>query len=334
MRAPGTWIGLLGGVLAGIVLVALVVNLAGPLASAGPSATPPATAAASGTTPASPAATAPRTPEPTATGPGSYVLVGAGDIASCTTDGDSGTADLLDDIAGTVVVLGDSVYPNGTRGEFADCYGPTWGRFLDRTRPAPGNHEYRTKDAAGYFAYFGERAGDRDEGWYAYDLGAWRIYALNSNCTEIGGCDSRSAQVRWLKADLAVNPRACVLAYWHHPRYSSGRHGSNPAVDGLWDTLYDAGAEVVLNGHEHTYERFAPQSDAGRLDPDAGIVEFVVGTGGYTHYEFPKVLATSRVRNNTAFGVLEVTLSPGSWSARFVPVAGTAFTDEASGTCH
>jgi hypothetical protein len=329
---PGTWIGLAVGVLAGFVLVAFVANLTNPPASTGPSTTPPA--AASAITSSGPTETAAQTPEPTATEPTSHVLVGAGDIASCTTGGDAATANLLDEIPGTVVVLGDSVYPDGTHGQFADCYGPTWGRFLDRTRPAPGNHEYHTTDAAGYFGYFGARAGDPDEGWYAYDLGEWRIYALNSNCAEIGGCDPGSAQVRWLAADLAANPRRCVLAYWHHPRFSSGRHGSNPAVDTLWDTLYDAGAELVLNGHDHSYERFAPQSDAGRLDPDAGIVEFVVGTGGYTHYEFPNVLATSLVRDNAAFGVLQLTLSQGSWTARFVPIAGQSFSDEASGRCH
>jgi hypothetical protein len=274
----------------------------------------------------------PATPAPTGTP--AAVLIAAGDIASCTSNGDSATARLLDDLPGTIVTLGDNVYPDGTASQFADCYGPTWGRHLARTRPAPGNHDYHAKGAAPYFAYFGDAAGDPRTGYYAFDLGAWRIYSLNSNCGEIGGCGGGSRQGAWLTADLAANPRQCVLAYWHHPRYSSGRHGSQPAVDGMWDALYDAGAELVLSGHDHAYERFAPQSDAGRADADAGIVEFVVGTGGYTHYEFPDVLSASRARNNTAFGVLEVSLSPGSWSSRFVPVAGESYSDTATGTCH
>lgn len=262
------------------------------------------------------------------------MVLAAGDIASCTTTGDAATAKLLDELAGTVVTLGDNVYPDGTASQFADCYGPTWGRHLARTRPAPGNHDYRTKGAAGYFAYFGAAAGDPARGYYAYQLGGWRVYSLNSNCAEIGGCGPRSAEVAWLKADLAANPRACVLAYWHAPRYSSGPHGSQAAVDALWDALYDAGAELVLGAHDHDYERFAPQSGDGRLDPEAGIVQFVVGTGGFSHYEFGKVLSTSRARDNTAFGVLELTLSPGSWSSRFVPIAGQTYSDTASGTCH
>lgn len=198
----------------------------------------------------------------------------------------------------------------------------------------PGNHEYRTPGAAAYYAYFGTRAGDPAKGYYAYDLGAWRVYALNSNCDEVGGCDAGSPQVAWLTADLAAHPVECVAAYWHHPRWSSGRHGSDPAVAGLWKALYEAGAEIVLNGHDHTYERFAPQSGSGSLDEERGVVEFVVGTGGYTHYEFPKVLPASRARNDAAFGVLELTLSPGSWSARFVPIVGQTFADTAAGTCH
>jgi hypothetical protein len=160
------------------------------------------------------------------------------------------------------------------------------------------------------------------------------VYSLNSNCTEIGGCGPASAEVAWLKEDLAANPHQCVLAYWHHPRYSSGEHGSQASVDGLWDALSAAGAEVVLNGHDHDYERFAPQSGDGRVDQDAGMVEFVVGTGGFSHYQFRNVLATSRARNNTTFGVLELTLLADGWSSRFVPVAGKSFTDTASGSCH
>jgi acid phosphatase type 7 len=247
---------------------------------------------------------------------------------------DSATARLVESIPGTVLALGDDAYDSGTAGEFSRCYGPTWGAVLDRTRPVPGNHEYLTPGAAGYFGYFGLQAGDPKRGYYAFDLGAWRLYALNSNCAAIGGCGPDSAEVAWLKADLAAHPARCVLAYWHHPRFSSGEHGSNAFVAGLWDTLYAAGAEIVLNGHDHDYERFAPMSDAGRVDGARGIVEFVVGTGGRSHYPFNAILPASRVHDNTTFGVIELTLSPGGWSSRFVPVAGRAFTDTASGTCH
>lgn len=261
------------------------------------------------------------------------MLVGAGDIADCRSDGDSATSDLLDGIEGTVFTLGDNAYERGSREEFEDCYGPTWGRHLDRTRPAIGNHEYGTAGAAGHFGYFGERAGDLSRGYYAYDRGAWRIYALNSNC-EVVACDGSSAQVAWLKGDIAANPRQCTLAYWHQPRYSSGRHGSDPSTDSLWRVLYEAGAELVLAGHDHSYERFAPMSWGGDPDADRGVVSFVVGTGGRDLYEFHEILPTSITRDSATWGVLELTLFADSWSSRFVPVAGQTFTDSASGTCH
>lgn len=294
-----------------------------------PTATPEPTA------PATARPTVKPTPRPTTPppGPGSVVLVGAGDIAVCGSAGDSATAALLDDIAGTVFTLGDNVYEDGTRQEFENCYDPTWGRHRSRTLPSPGNHDYHTPGAAGYFGYFGARAGDPDRGYYAYDLGAWRIYSLNSNCGDVG-CGSSSAQVDWLRDDLAANPHRCTLAYWHHPRYSSGRHGNQFFTDSLWDVLYDAGAELVLAGHDHSYERFAPMNAGGNLDRDRGIVSFVVGTGGRELYEFHDIKSTSRARNATTWGVLELTLSAGSWSSRFVPVAGRSFTDTASGTCH
>src|SRR5512143_3907861 len=340
MRTPGTRTALAVGILGALVIVAVGAFL---VASGGPGASTLATATVGPTPTSTLAATAPGTPGPSAsTGanapssspPGSVVVIAAGDIASCSSTGDTATAKLVEGIAGTVVTLGDSVYDNGTAREFSRCYDPTWGLARDRTRPAPGNHDYNTAGAAAYFAYFGAAAGDPNRGYYAYDLGTWRLYALNSNCGDIGGCGVGSAEVAWLRADLAAHPSECVLAYWHHPRFSSGLHGSNAFVAGLWDALYAAGAELVLNGHDHSYERFAPQSDAGSLDPDRGIVEFVVGTGGFSHYEFPRLLPNSRAHDNTTFGVLELTLSPGSWSAQFVPVPGRSFTDSASGTCH
>lgn len=318
----------------GAVLVFVAKSLGpGANASPGAKATHAATASAAPSV-AAPGTAAPATIAPASSAPEPAVILAAGDISSCVTNGDSATAALLDELAGTVLTLGDSVYPDGSASQFEDCFDPTWGRHLARIRPTAGNHDYHAKAAGPYFRYFGEAAGDPSKGYYAYELGTWRVYSLNSNCAEIVGCGAGSPEVVWLKGDLAANPSQCVLAYWHHPRYSSAEHGSQVAVDGLWDTLYAAGAEIVLSGHDHDYERFAPQSDEDRLDEDAGIVEFVVGTGGFSHYEYRNVLPTSRARNNTTFGVLELTLLEGSWSSRFVPVAGKSYTDTASGTCH
>ena len=262
------------------------------------------------------------------------MLVGAGDIADCSSSGDDATAALLDTLDGTVFTLGDNAYENGTTAEFQQCYGPTWGRQRDRTLPVPGNHDYSTAGAAGYFGYFGTAAGDPATGYYATDLGAWRIYVLNSNCAAIGGCDPGSAQERWLLDDLAANPRRCVLAMWHHPRFSSGQHGNNSVTQAFWDALYKAGAELVLNGHDHTYERFAPQTPTGQADSSGGIVEIIAGTGGRSHYQFVKIRANSLVRNNTTYGVLRLVLSDDGWSSEFIPVPGGSFSDSASGTCH
>jgi hypothetical protein len=273
-------------------------------------------------------------PSRTGEGGAPVVLVGAGDIANCGTHDDRATAKLVESIAGIVFTLGDNAYEQGSPDEFRRCYNPTWGRELDRTKPVPGNHDYETPGAAGYYRYFGAAAGDPSTGWYAYDAGAWRVYALNSNCSAIGGCGAGSAEERWLRADLAANPRACVLAMWHHPRFSSGLHGNNTITQDLWQALYDAGAELIVNGHDHTYERFAPQSPDGQSDPDRGIVEFVAGTGGRSHYEFPTIRANSVVRNNTTFGVLRLTLSEGGWTSEFVPVPGGTFSDTSSGACH
>jgi hypothetical protein len=261
------------------------------------------------------------------------VLVGAGDIASCPGTGDDATADLIDGIDGTVFTAGDNVYDTGTPWEFANCYDPSWGGFRDRTLPVPGNHDYATKGAAGYFGYFGAAAGDPSEGWYAVDVGPWRFYALNSSCWAIGGCEAGSRQERWLRADLAAYPRRCVLAVWHHPLFSSGEHGSDRMTQALWQALEDAGAEIVVSGHDHDYERFGPQAATGTPDPD-GIVEYVVGTGGRSYYGFRDIADNSLVRNNDTFGVIRFELSAAAWSFEFVPVPRATFTDSGSGTCH
>ncbi|MFL5760314.1 MAG: metallophosphoesterase family protein, partial [Thermomicrobiales bacterium] len=228
-----------------------------------------------------PTATPTRTPTPTptatqGTGPDA-VLLAAGDIASCSSSGDEATANLLDGLKGTVATLGDNVYENGSVTDFANCYDPTWGRAKARTKPAPGNHDYNTPGAAGYFAYFGTAAGSPTTGYYSYDLGTWHVIVLNSNISMANG----SAQENWLTSDLNAHPADCTLAYWHHPRYSSGaEHGSDPMSQAMWQDLYDAGAEIVLSGHDHDYERFAPMDASGAADQANGIREFVVGTGG------------------------------------------------------
>lgn len=299
---------------------------------AAPSLTSPGVSGTTAGAPSGFAASAGPSGDATAATP--VVLVGAGDIADCGSDGDQATAGLLDTIEGTVFTLGDNVYERGTAAEFERCYGPTWGRHRLRTMPVTGNHDYGTPGAAGYFDYFGAVAGDPATGWYAYDRGAWRVYVLNSNCAAIGGCAAGSDQERWLRTDLAANPRPCVLAMWHHPRFSSGRHGNDVTTADLWRALSAAGAELVLNGHDHDYERFAPQTPAGNEDHDEGLVEIIVGTGGRSHYAFETVRANSLVRDDTTYGVLRLVLSDGAWSFDFVPVAGGGFSDSGGGTCH
>jgi hypothetical protein len=270
--------------------------------------------------------------------PASVVLVGTGDIASCSGVGDEATAKLLDDIPGTVFTTGDNAYPDGSAEDFRECYDPSWGRFKNRTKPAPGNHEYYTKEAEGYFDYFGKAAGDPDKGYYSYDLGAWHLIALNSNTCEegLGGCGASSPQVRWLKADLSANDdKRCTLAYFHHPRFSSGEvHGNTPEVKPFWGVLYEAGADVILSGHEHNYERFAPQDPDGKADPKRGIREFVVGTGGANHYHILDPLPNSEVHNDNTYGVLKLTLHPKSYEWRFLPAASGEFTDSDEDQCH
>jgi hypothetical protein len=263
------------------------------------------------------------------------VLIAVGDIASCSSNGDEATAALLDGLPGTIATLGDHAYRNGTPQEFADCYDPSWGRHRDRTRPAPGNHDYETSGAAGYFDYFGAAAGEPEKGYYSYDLGTWHIVALNSNCSEVGGCGEGTPQEQWLREDLAAHPATCTLAYWHHPLFSSGtEHGGNEAMRPIWQALYDAGADVVLAGHEHNYERFAPQDPTGATDPERGIRQFVVGTGGKSLYEFGEALPASEVRNAEAPGVLMLRLHATGYDWQFMPVPGALFDDSGAWPCH
>src|SRR5918993_2485657 len=275
-------------------------------------------------------------PEP----PSGNVIVAAGDIADCTSEGDEATARLVGGMEGTVLTLGDNVYPDGTAQDFEECYEPTWGQFKERTRPIPGNHEYYTEGASAYFQYFGQAAGDPDEGYYSYELGSWHIVALNSNCGEAQiRCSPSSTQVRWLEDDLAANADdegGCTLAYMHHPRFSSGEeHGSYESMEPMWEALYEEGAEVVLSGHEHNYERFAPQDPSGKADPEGGIRQFVVGTGGgASDYPILEPLPNSELHNDESYGVLKLTLRPKSYEWRYLSAEGGEFTDTGSARCH
>jgi hypothetical protein len=266
-------------------------------------------------------------------GKGTAVLLAAGDIASCSSRGDEATAKLVAHLKGTVALLGDIAYENGSTADFG-CYDASWGRFKPRTRPAVGNHEYLTAGAAPYFAYFGAAAGNPAKGYYSYKLGAWHVVVLNSNCGNAGGCDAGSPQDRWLRRDLVRHRTRCTLAYWHHALFSSGQHGSNTYMRRIWGDLYRAGADVVLNGHDHDYERFAPQTPSGTLDPRRGIREFVVGTGGKNHYSIGPPIANARMQNDTAFGILKLTLRPTSYSWHFIPEFGKTFSDSGSTGCH
>jgi hypothetical protein len=239
----------------------------------------------------------------------------------------------------TVAALGDNAYPHGSQQDYDDCYAPSWGAYKDQTLPTTGNHEYDTAGASGYFDYFGAAAGDPTKGYYSYDLGSWHVVVLNSNCTKLkkiagDGCTATSPQVQWLKDDLAANPNACTLAYWHAPRFSSNQ--TSTPFGPFWNALYKAKAEVVLNGHIHNYERFAEQTPGGVSKPGRGIREFVVGTGGGSLQAFTGVRTNSEARNDAAYGVLKLALHPSSYDWEFVPVEGGSFTDSSSGatSCH
>jgi Calcineurin-like phosphoesterase len=257
------------------------------------------------------------------------VLVGAGDIAQCTNGGvPQATARLLDSIDGTVFALGDNAYPSGTGENYRSCYDTTWGRHKSRTRPVPGNHEYDSASAAApYFDYFGASAGAPGLGFYSYDLGNWHVIALNSNIA-VG---VRSAQAAWLRNDLTVHAARCTLAYWHFPLFSSSKHGNTEQMREFWRILDEFGAEVVLSAHDHVYERFAPQDADGVAEPDGGIREFVVGTGGAPPYPFVDVKPNSEVRLSVN-GVLRLALKAGGYDWAFVPVSGPG--DSGSGSCH
>jgi hypothetical protein len=325
-----------------------------PAPSATPAPTPVVTPTPTSTpTPAptfapTPTPTAVPTPMPTPTSDAVLGTVAvAGDIAcdpaSSSFNGGLGTAtscrqkatsDLLVS-AGIVLTTGDNQYDAGQLANFQQSYGPSWGRFLDKTHPAVGNHEYLTPGAEGYYSYFGSRAGDPSKGYYSFDYAGWHFIALNSNCTPVGGCGSTSPQVAWLRSDLAASTARCTIAYWHHPRWSAAQYTDDARYATFWQTLYDGGVEVVLNGHDHNYQRYAPLAPSGVRDDARGIREFVIGTGGKSFYAVTTGSVPNReAANGTTAGVVEFTLRAGSYDWRFVAEAGATYTDTGTGTCH
>jgi hypothetical protein len=261
-------------------------------------------------------------------------ILAAGNIASCKSTEDEATAALLDTLAGTIFTLGDNALPDGSPTAYADCYDLSWGRHRARTYAALGNHEYINGPATPTYDYFGERAGPRDLGYYSLDLGNWHIIVLN--VSDAMHFEEGSAQSNWLDADLAAHRKRCTLAIWHTPRFfSSNTTGwnSNGSIAPVWNRLYDAGVEIVLNGQQHQYERLRPMNASGPTSEARGIRQFSVGTGGAST-EMPIAITENSEARSDAFGVLKLTLGDGGYDWEFVPTVPGAFTDTGSGTCH
>lgn len=273
------------------------------------------------------------TPTPTQILATPVLLVGAGDISICGHDGDDQTAVLIESIPATLFTAGDNSNEEGAPYQYRDCFGPTWGRFKNRMHPSAGNHDYGYEDGKGYYDYFGDRAGPKGKGYYSYDVGEWHIIVLNSNCGFVS-CDRGSKQEKWLRADLASHSNKCTLAYWHHPLFSSGPDGNNKRMLDFWNALYEYGAEVVVNGDSHLYERYAPQTPDGKLDFENGIQEFIVGTGGVKLINFAKIQKNSYARDNSTFGVIQFTLWPDSYEWLFIPTEPGGYSDSGSAACH
>lgn len=285
-------------------------------------------------------------PDPLPTGGDDPVIAAAGDIACDPTNsayrGGTGTAsacrqkytsDLMTQMnLAAVLPLGDNQLESGTLAAFQQSYDSSWGRLNSIVRPIVGNHEYLTTGASGYYQYFGAAAGDPRKGYYSYDIGAWHLIALNSQCSSIGGCKTGSPQEAWLRADLAAHPNKCTLAYWHIPLWSSGGR-ANANMTTITQDLYNAHADIILTGHDHIYERFALQNGSGAADPARGIRAFIVGTGGANHTTLATIAKNSEVRNDTTFGVLKLTLHPTSYDWKFIPEPGKSFSDSGSEAC-
>jgi len=256
------------------------------------------------------------------------LFAGAGDIAVCGSDSAERTARLLDRLPGHVFTLGDNVYPSSTADLLMKCYDPAWGRHRARTYATPGNHDWEVQAGGPYFAYFGSAAGPAGKGYYSFTLGAWHVMSLNSNIAAQPG----SAQYEWARQDLAGPRAVCTLAMWHHPVFSSGAYGNNLYMREIWRLLDTAGVELVVTGHEHSYERFAPQTADGR--PDArGLRQFVVGTGGADRRPFAAIQANSEARNSDTWGILKLLLRASGYEWEFVPVDGQSFRDQGAAEC-
>jgi hypothetical protein len=284
-------------------------------------------ACSSATTPTTPV----ETPNPAPGGDSSAVLVGAGDIGLCGSQAPVQTGNLIKTIAGTVFAAGDLAYLDGSAKDFQECYDPAWGAFKSRTRPVPGNHEYTTSGASAYYNYFGGAAdGVTGQGYYAYTVGSWLVVALNSEIDVSAG----SPQVAWLRSTLQAANSKCVAAIWHKPLYSSGAHGPNPYVRDLWQVLYENNAEIVINGHDHIYEHFSPQDPTGRPDPNRGIRQFTVGTGGAALTTTAGRSPNSLLVETNHYGVLKLTLSSGAYTFDFISVQSAAVLDHGTFACH
>lgn len=279
---------------------------------------------------------------------GASVILTTGDIANCNTNGDELTAVLVDSLLkadsaakvdDAVLTLGDNAYPAGAALDFVRCFTPSWGdttrSIMKKIRPSPGNHEHLSGMAAPYYTYFGSKAGSPSKGYYSFDLGEWHIISLNSEMFVNTGFTAadRNAQLDWLDNDLKGNTKTCTLAYWHHPRWSSGWHGSDQRLDAIWQRLYNAGVDVVLSGHDHHYERFAPQSPAAAPDSAKGIAEFLVGTGGGEMRGIRRTVANSVFRLEGHFGILKMTLGASEYQWAFIDTDKRIW-DPGVGKCH
>ncbi len=302
----------------------------------------PATASASPAAPLTPTATA--TPLPTSIPTGTStptplptstpaILLGAGDISICGQTGDDDTARLLATETGEIFTLGDNSNEDGLLYQYQQCFAPSWGKFMDRLHPVPGNHDYQGNGGESYYEYFAERAGPAGKGYYSFDLGAWHIVALNSNCDYVS-CREDSAQVKWLREDLAAHPTQCTLAYWHDPMSGSAISDIYYGVLPFWQALYDYNAEIILNGDHHIFEVYAPQNPNLKPDPEHGLTQFIVGTGGASHYPFVGIKPNSLIHDNTTYGILKFKLFSDRYEWEFIPTQPDGFTASGEGVCH
>ncbi|MBI9051329.1 MAG: metallophosphoesterase [Anaerolineaceae bacterium] len=266
--------------------------------------------------------------------PQGVYLTGAGDISICGEDGDDQTAPLLADIPGYIFALGDNQNDEGEPETFSRCFDASWGQYKDRMIPVVGNHEYFTENACGYFDYFGDAAGQRGKGYYSRDVGAWHIVVINSICDEVGGCDPGSEMITWLENDLSTDNHLCTLAMWHIPRFSTGYHGGNDSLDTIWRTVVAHDVELVLNGHEHDYERFTPMDENGEVNIVTGTRQIIVGTGGAPLRKQYGNNENSEVFYSSSHGVLKLFLDYGYYTWEYIPVNADGFTDTGTGYCH